>query len=549
MEVISREIKTSPTGYVYPLSKPSYSILNHLAKPGILTVDDINDEELLLNDVWCSSEIVSKLMRTKDKIDTYYSVYTKYRDRIIPKSHIYERKMNEMNEIKEIKMNDEKSKASKASDLSDSDKEESIKSETSAQTEVSSSCEIKNDEVSNSSIDLTKPCPVKSSSSSSSSSSSPNMFHSKYHTFIKLMQALDLADVKTNFSSFYDVCFAPGAFSEGLLRCYDIKYCYGITLISKDTHSLKIDRSIINNPVFKQISPDDGNIYYFRNLEESMKLPKVDIVCADGGMDIRGMKINENLQSLISFHLIFCEFMYAISCLNNGGVFVCKLFDTFDDLTAQALMAISLYFDEILITKPRESREVNSERYLVCKGFMNFRFIESSNDDSNDDSNDEDKKKDKKKDEDKKQWKRERIEKSLRYLTHHLHEIMKKSEDYIPAPIFELSSDDTLYRGFLHSLKIANERIAIRQINSIDKTIRKCLELAKEEFEVEGKGRNNGSNNDKKNNRNRNNGNNSNNQNSNTKNTRNARRNNYRKNFHRKALPDKNNKINKEDEN
>ena len=102
-----------------------------------------------------------------------------------------------------------------------------------------------------------------------------NGFTSKYHTFIKLMQAFELGEVETNFRSFYDLCFAPGAFSEGLFRCFDIERGYGITLIpsrSKGSRTaLRIDEDIVSNPKFKIISPKCGNLYLDRHIPRPVR--------------------------------------------------------------------------------------------------------------------------------------------------------------------------------------------------------------------------------------------------------------------------------------
>lgn len=275
-----------------------------------------------------------------------------------------------------------------------------------------------------------------------------NGFTSKYHTFIKLMQAFELGEVETNFKSFYDLCFAPGAFSEGLFRCFDIERGYGITLIpsrSKGSRTaLRIDEDIVSNPKFKIISPKCGNLYlensYLLSRVQLNDFGNVDLVCGDGGIDIKGM--DDNLQSLISYHLIFCECLYALSFLNENGTFVCKLFDCFDDLTAQLLMAMTLFFDEVIITKPDESRAVNSERYLVCK-----RFHLSENNIG---------------------------------VRDHMLDLMCISEHSIPGPIFTLESRGVqreLYEDFAASLRVANETIAVQQTKAIKKTLFICKTL------------------------------------------------------------------------
>lgn len=253
-------------------------------------------------------------------------------------------------------------------------------------------------------------------------------FKSKYHTFIKLQQAFDLACINTEFHTFYDLAFAPGAFTEGLLRLHPIDKCFGISL-KCGKESLKVDETIAADKRFKIISPDDGNMYKKVNLDISIaEVGKVDLVCADGGFDVYSLGINENLQSLVIYHLIFCELVYAANFCKEGGTFVCKLFDTFDKYTANVIQAMAIYFDNVKITKPEESRLVNSERYIVCDGFH---------------QNEE--------------------------LTSHLNMLLEVSENSNPGMIFE-----ELDRDFLQSLKLATETIAAEQTKEIYRVVRKC---------------------------------------------------------------------------
>ena len=248
-------------------------------------------------------------------------------------------------------------------------------------------------------------------------------YRSRYHTFVKLKQALELAAVDEKFHSFYDLAFAPGAFTEGLLRTHDIKRCYGITL---KEDGLRVDRAITSDKRFTMVSPDDGDMYKKANLDASSVVGKVDLVCGDGGFDVSGK--DENLQSLMHYHLIFCEFVYAANFCREGGTFVCKLFDTFDEYTANVIMAATVLFDTVKITKPDESRLVNSERYIVCTGFH---------------QNAE--------------------------LTAHLNKMLEASETATPGLVFK-----SLDFEFLQSLKLATESIATLQTKEIYRVVDAC---------------------------------------------------------------------------
>jgi 23S rRNA U2552 (ribose-2'-O)-methylase RlmE/FtsJ len=115
-----------------------------------------------------------------------------------------------------------------------------------------------------------------------------------------------------------------------------------------------------------------GNIYNLENIIYFRKKVlddggKVDLVSGDGGLDY---STNFNYQEQLSFHLIFCEIVSAFSVLKIGGSFVLKIFDIHTSNTLQMIFLLSNYFDEVIITKPYTSRPANSEKYIVCKGFV-----------------------------------------------------------------------------------------------------------------------------------------------------------------------------------
>ena len=191
--------------------------------------------------------------------------------------------------------------------------------------------------------------------------------HYKYHTFIKLIQSLKLSGIDTNkIKSFFDICGAPGEWIRSLFKECPIERAYAISLYDK---GLPYDKEIYSLKKLRIISPRDGNIYKIENLKESLTyVEKVDLVCCDGGFAIRDLKINESLQALAYIHLIFSEFVYGL-CFTKPetGIFICKVFDLLDNITVQILMCATIFYKKIFIVKPKESRLVNSEKYLVCQ--------------------------------------------------------------------------------------------------------------------------------------------------------------------------------------
>ena len=114
-----------------------------------------------------------------------------------------------------------------------------------------------------------------------------------------------------------------------------------------------------------------GNVYPASNvnhLGEALSKERVVLAVGDGGFTIsktQGGEHMENLQELFSTRIVLSELLVAVTTLAPGGNFVCKLFDTFSQLTASIIYAVGMLFEQTFVVKPRRSRVVNSERYLV----------------------------------------------------------------------------------------------------------------------------------------------------------------------------------------
>jgi len=92
-----------------------------------------------------------------------------------------------------------------------------------------------------------------------------------------------------------------------------------------------------------------------------------DLVTADGGVDFSS---NYADQELTAFPLILAEVCYALCLQKEGGTFVVKMFDTMLSQTADIINILCAYYTEVAVHKPCTSRSGNSERYLVCRGFI-----------------------------------------------------------------------------------------------------------------------------------------------------------------------------------
>jgi len=173
------------------------------------------------------------------------------------------------------------------------------------------------------------------------------------------------------------ICLAegPGGFMESIInfRNNPEDKITGITLKSsnkdipgwtKSNHFIKK-----HNINITYGSDGTGNLYNIENIKYLKHLMKegVDFITADGGFDF---SIDFNNQEVLSYRIIYSEIVSAFYLLKKGGDFICKLFDIHSIITIRFIFLLSCYFETVFITKPYTSRSANSEKYLICKGFI-----------------------------------------------------------------------------------------------------------------------------------------------------------------------------------
>lgn len=172
------------------------------------------------------------------------------------------------------------------------------------------------------------------------------------------------------------VCEGPGCFDEVLLaRLKGHIAITGTTLKGRDDFQPgRWDRASVSactfdayyGPVYGYTDTGDvTDSRVLRGLCERVlaKHPDgVHLITADGGFSVEGY---ENLQDIVSLPMIAAEFAGAIKTLGVHGNGMIKVFDLVDKRTAAILAAVAPWFDDLIISPPRQSRPANSERYVV----------------------------------------------------------------------------------------------------------------------------------------------------------------------------------------
>lgn len=120
-----------------------------------------------------------------------------------------------------------------------------------------------------------------------------------------------------------------------------------------------------------------GNLYSKENIEHYCALFKdnhADIATADGGFDFSD---NYSQQENTLYRLLLAEVIVGLRVLRWGGCMVIKVFDFMSDYTIEILYLITSLFRNVYITKPCTSRIMNSEKYIVACGYMEFTELPS----------------------------------------------------------------------------------------------------------------------------------------------------------------------------
>jgi 23S rRNA U2552 (ribose-2'-O)-methylase RlmE/FtsJ len=172
---------------------------------------------------------------------------------------------------------------------------------------------------------------------------------------------------------------APGGFIESFLNKRKNKYMdniYGVTLNNYNkkipgwNKLYSIIQKINNREYRNNIHLLYSDIYNINNIKKYCKIfneKKADLVTADGGFDY---SIDFNSQEQLSYRIIFCEILIALCTQKKGGSFFCKFFDIFSILSINYIYLLKCCYKHVYIFKPLTSRPANSEKYIVCKDFL-----------------------------------------------------------------------------------------------------------------------------------------------------------------------------------
>jgi 23S rRNA U2552 (ribose-2'-O)-methylase RlmE/FtsJ len=198
-------------------------------------------------------------------------------------------------------------------------------------------------------------------------------------SYFKMIEILQTFNIRfDNPIQSFHLAEGPGGFIEALANTRNNKSdrYIGISLLDdKNDPNIpawkKTDSFLKNNKnVFLENGKDNtGDILSLENFAycKNKYANSMHIVTADGGFDF---SIDFNKQEINVSKLLFAQLCYAIVLQKKGGTFILKIFDCFMEQSIDILYILSSFYEKIYLMKPNTSRYANSEKYVICKGFL-----------------------------------------------------------------------------------------------------------------------------------------------------------------------------------
>lgn len=201
-----------------------------------------------------------------------------------------------------------------------------------------------------------------------------------YFKMIELVRFFHLLPPSDTLIRSFHLAEGPGGFIEALAdlrrRSASKDRYVGMTIESpsdsgvpgwrKSHHFLQEHKDTVH---IEKGADGTGDILSMDNLLHCMRKygNGMDMITGDGGFDF---STNFNDQEIHITRLLFAQVVYAVCLQKTGGSFILKIFDCFMPQTLHILTILSSLYERVYLTKPQTSRYANSEKYVVCKGFL-----------------------------------------------------------------------------------------------------------------------------------------------------------------------------------
>lgn len=200
-----------------------------------------------------------------------------------------------------------------------------------------------------------------------------------FYKMIELAAHCDLAREFDHPIVSYHVAEGPGGFVEALHHLRAKSYpddVYHATTLEDDADPAvpgwRKSASLVGRAgkgvVVERCKDGRGDLLNPTNLVHLRKelCGKCDLVTGDGGFDF---SVDFNDQEVAGSLLVLAQVGFAIKAQKQGGMFILKLFDVFTRTTVDILFLLACAYSRLQVMKPCTSRQANSEKYVICRGF------------------------------------------------------------------------------------------------------------------------------------------------------------------------------------
>ncbi|KAH7640591.1 putative tRNA (cytidine(32)/guanosine(34)-2'-O)-methyltransferase [Dermatophagoides farinae] len=179
----------------------------------------------------------------------------------------------------------------------------------------------------------------------------------------KLLQIDDQFHILNGVKRCVDLCAAPGSWSQVLARRLlvsddknDNKECCKIVAV--DLQAMAPIPGVI------QLQGDITNHSTATAIIDHFDGIAADLVVCDGAPDVTGL---HDIDTYIQAELLLAGVNITTHILKPGGTFVAKIFRGKD--VELLYSQLKIFFDEVIISKPRSSRTSSIEAFAVCRGY------------------------------------------------------------------------------------------------------------------------------------------------------------------------------------
>ncbi|XP_069694297.1 tRNA (cytidine(32)/guanosine(34)-2'-O)-methyltransferase-like [Periplaneta americana] len=188
--------------------------------------------------------------------------------------------------------------------------------------------------------------------------------HFRSRSAFKLLQIDEEFDLFTGVSYVVDLCAVPGGWSQVILQRL------GSKVDDQSAHIVAVDvQPMAPLQGVVEIKGDITKKETAAEIIEQFKGKPAQLVLCDGAPDVIGMP---DFDEYTQGQLMLAALDIAIHVLAPGGTFLTKAFRGKN--IGSILSHFQMFFVDVIITKPRTSRNSSIESFVLCKEFTRSRI-------------------------------------------------------------------------------------------------------------------------------------------------------------------------------